>query len=74
MGRVDKGVLCSVEGCVEKAVHSVSYAEASILEKEKGYKLRVEHGRVYLCEKHYKEFKKLRRKRERFERWRFSGG
>ena len=70
MGRIDKGVACSVEGCTERAVHSVSYEEASVLEGELGYKLKALHGRVYLCSRHYKEYKKLRRRKSKFEKWR----
>lgn len=60
--------ICSVEGCEEKAVHEVSYDEAKVLENE-GLKLKVYHahpprkpGVVYLCNNHYKLWKKLSRK------------
>ena len=71
MGRIARGETCSVDGCNEKAEYSISYVEARILEQEKNYKLRQVHGRVYLCKKHYKELKKLKKKEERFERLRF---
>jgi len=70
MGRVAKGEQCSVEGCGNNAEYSVSYVEAKVLENQ-GYKLKQIHGRVYLCKKHYKELKKLRKKEEKAERWRF---
>ncbi len=57
---------CSVEGCGKEAVHELSYSEAKILEEETGLKLRVYHARpprrpgiVYLCEEHYKLWKRL---------------
>ncbi len=62
--------MCSVEGCGKEAVHELSYNDAKILEGE-GLKLKVYHARpprrpgvVYLCEEHYKLWKKLS-KRER---------
>jgi len=69
MGRISKGVACSVEGCGERAVHSLSLEETRVLES-KGYSLTAIHGRVYLCEKHYKEWKKARKKLDKFEKWR----
>ena len=69
MGKVKKGVECGVVGCSERAVHSVSFEDAKIL-LEEGVKLREEGRRVYLCESHYKLFKKMRRKIERLEKWR----
>ncbi len=71
MGRVSKGVICSVEGCEEQAVRSVS--REKIEESKVGFKLKnPDARRVYLCKKHYKEFKKAYRKNvwrtERFAR------
>ena len=67
MGRIDKGVPCSVSGCTEKAVRSVSAVKA-----EKA-KLKVEGLRhVYLCEVHYRDFKKRSQKDQRLERMRWS--
>jgi len=67
LGRVDKGVGCSVEGCQNKAARSVSFKNAS----EAGLKLSGEGRRAYLCEAHYKEFKKARRSVEKVERMRW---
>ncbi len=57
---------CSVEGCEKEALHELSYNEARILEEKAGLKLKVYHARpprrpgiVYLCEEHYKLWKKL---------------
>ena len=67
MGRIDKGVTCSVSGCTEKAVRSISAARAE------SAKLSVEDSRhVYLCEAHYREFKMRSRKDQRLERLRWS--
>jgi hypothetical protein len=67
MGRIEKGVTCSVQGCGEKAVRSVSAAKAQ------SAKLQVSDSRhIYLCETHYKEFKKKTRKDQRLERMRWS--
>jgi hypothetical protein len=58
--------ICSVEGCGKEAVHEVSYSDARILEEKAGLKLKVYHahpprrpGIVYLCEEHYKLWKRL---------------
>ena len=57
---------CSVEGCEEKAEHEISYSDAKVLEEQAGLKLTVYHARpprrpgiVYLCDTHYKLWKKL---------------
>ena len=65
MGRVKKGVKCSVKGCNEDAVRSLNVA------KVKNAGLDVEDGRrAYLCKEHYKEFKKGNKKSAQIERWR----
>jgi len=66
MGRIEKGVTCSISGCTERAVRSVSSALA-----EKA-KLKVETTRhVYLCQTHYREFKKRTQKDKKLERLRW---
>ncbi|ABL77707.1 hypothetical protein [Thermofilum pendens] len=71
MGRVSKGVECSIKGCSGQAERSIS---RDIFEKSKvGLELKEGVGdRVYLCKTHYKEFKKSYRKNvwriERFSR------
>lgn len=67
MGRVDKGIECSVAGCQSDAVRSVAFKKAS----EAGLRLKGEARRAYLCERHYKEFKKARRSVDRIERMRW---
>jgi len=66
MGRVSKGVKCSVIGCDKPAVRSLSPQRIPSA-------LRVEASgrRAYLCRDHYKEFKKLIREEKLIERWRY---
>jgi len=74
MGRISKGAMCSIKDCNEPAVRSISRVE---FEKSKlGLPLKEDkettRGRVYLCKKHYSEYKKAYRKNvwslERFSR------
>lgn len=65
MGKIARGVLCSVSGCGEKAVKSLSAQRVARV-----LKVKAERGRVYLCEEHYKEFKKKTREERRLEKWR----
>lgn len=65
MGRVDKGVKCSVEGCSERAERSLSRDKAS------GLRLSEVGRRVYLCQKHYKELKKQIKKDKDLEKLRW---
>lgn len=68
MGRIEKGVKCSVSGCGREAARSLS------TEKVKSAGLNVGSGekRVYLCREHYKEFKKKTKKDKTIEKWRYS--
>ena len=68
MGRVGKGVKCSVSGCGQEAVRSLSVAKV----KAAGLKVGNEK-RAYLCKDHYKEFKKKTKKDKQLEKWRYSG-
>ncbi len=68
MGKIKKGVLCSVRGCDNKAVKAISYnvfstADVSLDLKEKS-------RRIYLCREHYKIFKKGSKKQRIYEKWR----
>ncbi|NQT08074.1 hypothetical protein HQ586_03275 [Candidatus Bathyarchaeota archaeon] len=64
MGKISKGTTCSVAGCDDDAVRSVS------LPKAKSAGLDVEGKRAYLCKDHYKEFKKGSKKDKQIEKWR----
>lgn len=66
MGRVDSGVNCSVEGCSELAVRSIS------AEKARTAGLRIgDERRAYLCKEHYKSLKKLTKKDREIEMMRY---
>lgn len=54
MGRIDKGVHCSVPGCENNAERSMSGTKASMA-SDLGV---ASEKRVYLCRDHYKEWKK----------------
>ncbi len=64
MGRIKKGITCSVDPCDGEAVRSVNGPKA----KTAG--LDVEGKRVYLCKEHYKEYKKGSKKDRQIEKWR----
>lgn len=67
MGKIEKGIKCSVTGCENAAVRSVSG------EKTESSGLKVEGTRrAYLCEGHYREFKKKSKGARQVERWRWS--
>ena len=68
MGKVSKGVKCSVVGCENRAVKSVSAQRIP-----SGMKVEAAGRRAYLCEKHWKEFKKLTKDERRIERLRYTG-
>ncbi len=64
MGRIEKGTRCTVVGCGRDAVRSISAPRA------RAAGLNVEGRRAYLCEEHYKEYKRGSRKEKMVERWR----
>jgi len=66
LGRVARGVRCSVVGCDKEAVRSLSK------EKVSAAGLKVEGTRrSYLCKDHYKEYKKETKKDKMLEKWRY---
>lgn len=66
MGRVRRGTKCSVKGCGREAVRSLS------LDRVKAAGLDVEGvRRAYLCEEHYKEYKRRTKRQRKAELWRF---
>ena len=68
MGRVAKGVKCSVVGCGKDAVRSLSRENVSAAG------LKVDDARrSYLCREHYKEYKKGTKKDKMLEKWRYKG-
>ncbi|MGB9714438.1 MAG: hypothetical protein ACPLZC_05620 [Candidatus Bathyarchaeales archaeon] len=68
MGKIDKGVKCSVSNCKNDAVRSLS------AERVRSAGLNVGSGerRAYLCKEHYKEYKKKTKKDKMLEKWRYS--
>ncbi len=68
MGRIEKGVKCSVSGCGKDAVRSIAAGKVTAA----GLKIGAER-RAYLCKEHYKEFKKATKKDRTMEKWRYSG-
>jgi len=67
MGRIAKGVKCSVSGCNKDAVRSISSAKA----KSAGLNISSGERRAYLCKEHYKEYKKKTKKEKKVEQWRY---
>ena len=68
MGRVAKGVNCSVVGCDKQAIRSLSTEKVSTA----GLKVS-ERRRAYLCKVHYKEYKRKTKKEKMAEKWRYRG-
>ncbi|MEO9294785.1 MAG: hypothetical protein ABI347_04210 [Nitrososphaera sp.] len=67
MGRVDKGVSCSVSGCENTAERSMSGSKAAMA-PDMGLN---SAKRVYLCHAHYKEWKKATKEDRENERARW---
>jgi len=65
MGRVSKGVKCSVSGCGNEAVRSIATDKATAAGLKVG-----EIRRAYLCKEHYKEFKRQTKQERTLEKWR----
>ena len=68
LGKIDKGVKCSVSGCEKDAVRSIAAGKVTAA----GLKIDVER-RAYLCKEHYKEFKKATKTDRKLEKWRHQG-
>lgn len=64
MGKINKGVKCSVKNCNMDAIRSVNS------DKAKNARLDVEGRRAYLCKNHYKDYKKGNKKVNQIEKWR----
>jgi hypothetical protein len=68
MGRVDKGVNCSIQGCDQTAQRSMSGSKASMaLDMD----LDSSSKRIYLCKAHYREWKKASKNERENERARW---
>lgn len=64
LGKVSKGIKCTITGCAEDAVRSISSEDVS----KAG--LKAAPGRGYLCKNHYRELKKKLRKDRQIDKWR----
>ncbi|NWG11568.1 hypothetical protein HXY33_07505 [Candidatus Bathyarchaeota archaeon] len=69
MGRVDKGVKCSVSGCSKEAIRSLPTEKV----RPAGLNVGSSERRSYLCKEHYKDYKKKTKKDKQLEKWRYSG-
>ena len=67
LGRIAKGVKCSVSGCGKEAVRSLATGKA----KSAGLNVNSNEKRVYLCKDHYKEYKKKTKKEKTLDKWRY---
>ena len=67
LGRIAKGVKCSVSGCGKEAVRSLSTGKA----KSAGLNVSSNEKRVYVCKEHYKEYKKKTKKDKVLDKWRY---
>jgi hypothetical protein len=68
MGRIDKGVNCSVQGCEEKGERSITSSKAQMAPD---LDLDLTGKRAYLCRTHYKEWKKATKEERENERARW---
>lgn len=68
MGKIDKGVACSVSGCKNLGERSISRQQLA----GSGLSAGGDDRRVYLCHIHYKEWKKATKKDRSAERARWS--
>src|SRR5918994_7121756 len=69
MGRIDKGVNCSVQGCEEKGERSITSSKAQMAPD---LNLDITNKRAYLCKSHYKEWKKATKGERENERARWA--
>ena len=68
LGRVAKGIKCSVKNCDKDAARSLARDKVSAAG------LKVDGTRrSYLCREHYKEYKKGSKKDKLLEKWRHKG-
>ena len=68
MGRVDKGINCSIQGCDQTAERSMSGTKARMATD---LVVNSSNKRVYLCKSHYKEWKKATKQDRENERARW---
>jgi hypothetical protein len=72
LGKVKTGTVCSVQGCDEKATRSVSAEKAREGLQAAGAGFEDNRARrLYLCQKHYKVYKKQTKKDKKVDKWRY---
>jgi hypothetical protein len=72
LGKVKQGVECSVEGCSNKAVRSFSARKGREAMLAVGARIKDERSRrIYLCQKHYKAYKKQTKQDKKVDKWRY---
>jgi hypothetical protein len=67
VGRIEKGVKCSVSGCNREAARSITTDKV----KAAGLKVSSNEKRAFVCKEHYKEYKKKTKKDKTLDRWRW---
>ena len=67
MGRIEKGVKCSVSGCSREAARSISTDKV----KAAGLGVSSKEKRAFICKEHYKEYKKKTKKDKTIDKWRY---
>jgi hypothetical protein len=67
VGRIEKGVKCSVSGCTREAARSISSDKV----KAAGLSVSSKEKRAFICKEHYKEYKKKTKKDKTLDRWRW---
>ena len=69
MGKINKGVNCSVQGCEEKGERSITSSKAQMASD---LDLDMTSKRAYLCKSHYKEWKRATKEERENERARWA--
>ena len=67
MGKIKKGVKCVVQGCESSAIRSLSVEKLDVLDIDM-----TSSKRGYLCQVHYKEYKKKTKKERLIDKWRLN--
>jgi len=67
VGRIEKGVKCSVSGCTREAARSITTDKV----KAAGLNVGSNEKRAFVCKEHYKEYKKKTKKDKTLDRWRW---
>ena len=66
LGKIDRGIKCSVTRCKADAIRSITAGKVTAA----GLRIDTER-RAYLCKEHYREYKKATKKDRTLEKWRY---